>query len=46
MVKRLRDLKDEEITRLYNQAYSDPEVGDMDSELAMDKYLSDTLSLT
>jgi hypothetical protein len=46
MDKRLRDLEDEEITRLYNQALSDLEVGDRESELARDKYLSDTLSLT
>ena len=34
MVKRLGELEDDEITRLYNQAYSDPEDRSKDSELA------------
>ena len=34
MVKRLRELEDEEITRLYNQAYGDSEDRTKDSELA------------
>lgn len=32
--KRLMELEDEEITRLYNQAYSDPKAISKDSELA------------
>jgi hypothetical protein len=34
MAKRLGELEDDEITRLYNQAYSDPEDRSKDSELA------------
>ncbi|MGA1839566.1 MAG: hypothetical protein ACMUIU_02985 [bacterium] len=32
--KRLRKLEDEEITRIYNEAYSDPEIIDQDREIA------------
>lgn len=32
--KRLRKLEDEEITRIYNEAYSDPETIDQDREIA------------
>ncbi|MGA1870543.1 MAG: hypothetical protein ACMUJM_18560 [bacterium] len=34
MDKRLKKLDDEEVTRLYNETYNDPEVVDQDRQLA------------
>ena len=34
MAIRLKDLEDEEITRLYDEAYSDPGLADRNKELA------------
>ena len=38
MDKRLIELEDEEITRLYNRTYSDPEIGAKDRELVEEMF--------